>query len=135
MGRGGQRDGAGRPKGSGKFGEPTKAIRLPISLIEQIEALQKQAQESSVEGVMRPVRLTKCALPYYMVSVSAGLPSPGEDYIEGKIDLNRHLIKNPATTFLVRATGESMINAGIHSGDILLVDRSLEPGDRNIVIA
>jgi DNA polymerase V len=70
-----------------------------------------------------------------MVAVAAGLPSPAEDYIEGKIDLNRHLIKNPADTFLVRVTGDSMINAGIHSGDVLVVDRSLEPQTERIVIA
>ncbi|MCG9893620.1 MAG: translesion error-prone DNA polymerase V autoproteolytic subunit [Thermosynechococcaceae cyanobacterium MS004] len=136
MGRGGKRPGGGRPKGSGKFGaEPTKAIRLPISLIEQIEQLQARSQESTVEDVLRPVRTTRYALPFYMVSVAAGFPAPGEDYIEGKIDLNRHLIKNPAATFLVRVTGDSMIEAGIHSGDILLVDRSLQPADQKIVIA
>jgi DNA polymerase V len=70
-----------------------------------------------------------------VVAVSAGFPSPAEDYVEGKIDLNRHLIKNPAATFLVRVTGDSMIGAGIHSGDVLVVDRSLEPTQDRIVIA
>jgi DNA polymerase V len=137
MGRGGKREGVGRPKGSGKFGsEPTKVIRLPISLIEQIERFQARSQESTIEDVvLRPVRTMRCALPFYMVSVAAGFPSPGEDYVEGKIDLNRHLIKNPAATFLVRVTGDSMIEAGIHSGDTLLVDRSLAPADQKIVIA
>jgi DNA polymerase V len=136
MGRGGKRAGVGRPKGSGKFGaEPTKAIRLPISLIEQIERFQARAQETTVEDVLRPARSTRCALPFYMVSVAAGFPSPGEDYVEGKIDLNRHLIKNPIATFLVRVVGDSMIEAGIHSGDTLLVDRSLTPADQKIVIA
>jgi DNA polymerase V len=136
MGRGGKRTGVGRPKGSGKFGsEPTKAVRLPISLIEQIERFQARSQESSVDEVLRPTRSPRCALPFYMVSVAAGFPSPGEDYIEGKIDLNRHLIKNPAASFLVRVVGNSMIEAGIHSGDTLLVDRSLTPADQKIVIA
>jgi DNA polymerase V len=137
MGRGGKREGGGRPKGSGKFGsEPTKAIRLPISLIEQIERFQARSQEPTLEeSVLRPVRTTRCALPFYMVSVAAGLPSAGEDYVEGKIDLNRHLIKNPAATFLVRVAGDSMIEAGIHSGDTLMVDRSLPPTDQKIVIA
>src|SRR5919205_1370652 len=70
-----------------------------------------------------------------MVSVSAGMPTPAEDYIEGRLDLNRHLIKHPTTTFFVRVAGDSMRDAGIHSGDILVVDRSLEPNDANIVIA
>ena len=70
-----------------------------------------------------------------MVPVAAGFPSPAEDYIEGKLDLNRHLIKHPAATFFVRVSGDSMIDAGIHPGDILIVDRSLEPADKKVVIA
>lgn len=135
MPRGGKRSGSGRPKGSGKYSEPTRAIRLPISWIEQIEQWQARSQEQSVESVLRPLRSLKCALPMYMDAVAAGTPTPAEDYIEGKIDLNRHLIKNPTATFLVRATGNSMIDAGIHSGDVLVVDRSLSPTEGRIVIA
>ena len=82
-----------------------------------------------------PDRATKCARPLFMVSVSAGFPSPAEDYIEGRLDLNRHLIKHPAATFFVRVAGDSMIDAGIHPGDILVVDRALEPKDASVVIA
>jgi DNA polymerase V len=71
----------------------------------------------------------------FLASVSAGFPSPAEDYIEGRLDLNRHLIKHPAATFFVRVAGDSMIGAGIHPGDILVVDRALEPQDSNVVIA
>jgi DNA polymerase V len=67
--------------------------------------------------------------------VPAGFPSPAADYEEDKLDLNRHLIKNPAATFFVRVSGDSMEGAGIHHGDLLVVDRSIEPRDRNIVIA
>jgi DNA polymerase V len=74
-------------------------------------------------------------LPLYACSVQAGFPSPADDYVEGKLDLNAHLIKHPTATFFVRAAGESMIGAGIHPGDILVVDRSLEPGHGKIVIA
>jgi DNA polymerase V len=70
-----------------------------------------------------------------MATVPAGFPSPADDYIEGKLDLNAYLIRHPAATFFVRAVGDSMINAGIHSGDLLIVDRALEPTDGNIVIA
>ncbi len=128
------RPGSGRPKGSGKYGEPTKLIRVPESWIMQIEQMQARSHEPTIEVAMRPLRTTRCAIPLYMVSVAAGVPSAAEDYIEGKIDLNRHLIKNPATTFLVTVTGDSMIEAGIHSGDVLVVDRSLEPTDQKIVI-
>jgi DNA polymerase V len=135
MPRGGKRAGSGRAKGSGKFGEPTKPIRLPISLVEQIEQLQQRGLDPNADDVMDLVRATRYALPFYGVAVSAGLPSPAEDYLEGKIDLNQHLVKNPSATFLVRATGDSMIEAGIHSGDVLVVDRSLKPLDQKIVIA
>jgi DNA polymerase V len=135
MPSGGKRSGSGRPKGSGKFGEPTRAIRLPESLIQQLEQMQKKAKESTVTEVNQPLLATEVALPLYMVAVSAGLPSVADDYIEAQIDLNQHLIRNPMATFLVRATGESMIGAGIHSGDVLVVDRSLEPAQNKIVIA
>jgi len=70
-----------------------------------------------------------------MIPVTAGFPSPAEDYIEGKLDLNKHLIKHPSATFFVRVTGDSMIDAGIHPGDILIVDRAIEPDDKKVVVA
>jgi len=78
---------------------------------------------------------TECLRPLVSASVSAGFPSPADDYVEGQLDLNRHLVQHPAATFFVRVTGDSMINAGIHGGDLLIVDRSLEPKDKNVVIA
>ncbi len=74
-------------------------------------------------------------LPLFACAVQAGFPSPADDYMEGKIDLNKHLIRHPTATFFLRATGHSMIKAGIHPGDILVVDRSLEPRHGKIVIA
>jgi DNA polymerase V len=88
-----------------------------------------------VESILWPDRSTQWARPLFLASVSAGFPSPAEDYIEGRLDLNRHLIKHPAATFFVRVAGDSMIGAGIHPGDILVVDRALEPQDSNVVIA
>jgi DNA polymerase V len=88
-----------------------------------------------VETVLWPDRSTKWARPLFLASVSAGFPEPAEDYIEGRLDLNRHLIKHPAATFFVRVAGDSMIGAGIHPGDILVVDRAIEPQDSNVVIA
>jgi DNA polymerase V len=85
--------------------------------------------------VLWPDRSTRWARPLFLASVSAGFPSPAEDYIEGRLDLNRHLIKHPAATFFVRVAGDSMIGAGIHPGDILVVDRALEPQHSNVVIA
>ena len=74
-------------------------------------------------------------MPLFLVPVSAGFPSPAEDYIEGRLDLNQYLIKNPAATFFVKVSGSSMIDAGIHDGDILIVDRSLQAADKKVVIA
>ncbi|MDA1089308.1 MAG: translesion error-prone DNA polymerase V autoproteolytic subunit [Proteobacteria bacterium] len=75
------------------------------------------------------------ALPLYAATVQAGFPSPADDYLEGALDLNEHLIRHPAATFFLRVTGESMTGAGIHSGDLLIVDRSRSPGDGDVVIA
>ena len=91
--------------------------------------------ETKVEIVYKPDRSTKRRQPIFIATVPAGFPSPAADYEEGKLDLNRHLIKNPAATFFVRGTGDSMLKAGIHSGDLLVVDRSIEPKDKKVVIA
>ena len=74
-------------------------------------------------------------IPLLNDSVSAGFPSPADDYTEENIDLNEHLISNPFSTFFLRVKGESMINAGIKDKDLIIVDKSLiaKPGD--IVIA
>ena len=74
-------------------------------------------------------------IPMFFDNISAGFPSPATDYMENKLDLNEHLIKHPAATFIVRASGFSMIEAGIHSGDLLIIDRSITPQNNNIVIA
>lgn len=74
-------------------------------------------------------------LPLFLANVPAGFPSPADDYIDRKLDLNEYLVKHPSATFFVRVEGESMINAGIHCGDVLIVDRALEATDKKIVIA
>jgi len=89
----------------------------------------------SVKAIYRNETSKKLKLPLYLAKVQAGFPSPAEDYIDKKLDLNEHLIKHPAATFFVKVEGSSMINAGIHNGDTLIVDRALEPADKKIVIA
>ncbi len=74
-------------------------------------------------------------LPLFGNRVKAGFPSPAEDYIEDRLDLNEHLIQHPGATFFVRVSGESMIEAGIQDGDTLVVDKSLDARDNDIVIA
>lgn len=75
------------------------------------------------------------APPLFQSEIAAGFPSPAEDEIEQELDLNRHLIKHPAATFFLRVKGNSMLRAGIHDGDIVIVDRSLSPADGKVVIA
>jgi DNA polymerase V len=119
MTRGGKRNGAGRPQGSNLYGEKTRPIRIPIS---------------QVDRVLRFVRERENQLPLYACGVSAGFPSPADDYLEGSLDLNAHLVREPNATFFVRANGESMIGAGIHDGDLLVVDRSARVSDGKVVI-
>jgi DNA polymerase V len=74
-------------------------------------------------------------LPLLASRVSAGFPSPADDHVETQLDLNRYLIKHPAATFFMRVVGDSMQGVGIYSGDLLVVDRSLDPGDGSVVVA
>ena len=76
-----------------------------------------------------------CPLPYFVSPVSAGFPSPADDAIEKSLDLNELLIRHPASSFFLRVEGSSMIGAGIEHGDLLLVDRAVEPTSGRIVIA
>src|SRR5579859_6213556 len=111
---------AGRPVGTGKFGEPTRAIRVPASQVAQILHL---------------VERQFYRLPLYSSSVAAGFPSPAESDKEAELDLNELLIKRPAATFFVRVSGSSMLRAGIHNNDLLIVDKSLPATDGKIVVA
>ena len=77
----------------------------------------------------------KLKLPFYIHKVGAGFPSPATDYIEDDVDLNTHLIKNVPATFIIRVQGKSMTNVGIYDGDLLIVDRSINPKNSSTVIA
>ena len=85
--------------------------------------------------LFQSIQKKQILIPAFLDSVSAGFPSPATDYMENKLDLNEHLIKRPAATFIVKAKGPSMADAGILSGDLLIVDRSITPKNNNIVIA
>ena len=76
----------------------------------------------------------KLLLPFHINKVGAGFPSPATDYTEDEVDLNAHLIKNAPSTFLIRVQGKSMNNIGIRNGDLLVVDRSLNPKNFSTVI-
>lgn len=120
MNHGGKRMGAGRPKGQGRYGTVTKAIRVPEYLVEDVK-------DYSLNGGYK--------IPFFSSKVEAGYPSAAEDHIEDMLDMNSLLIRNPETTFCVRVTGLSMIDAGIYEGDTLIVDSSITPSAGKIVIA
>lgn len=120
MNWGGSRRGAGRPKGQGKYGVVTKPIRVPEDMVSDIENF---------------IKAKGYEIPLYGASVSAGAAMPADNYIEDRVDLHKYLVDNPETTFLVKASGDSMIDAGIYSGDVLVVDRSVKPKHGKVVIA
>ncbi len=98
-------------------------------------SFKKDFNRSGYHEILKADISTKRGQPFYLNAVSAGFPSPADDYMDRSLDLNEHLIANPAATFFVRACGESMIGAGIHDNDILIVDRSLTPVNGSVVIA
>lgn len=119
---GGKRKGAGRKSNSGAYGEKTKPIRIPLSKVDDVYKLLNNDDAPLL-------------LPLYEDKISAGFPSPADDHIEKMLDLNEYLITHPSATFLLRVSGDSMINAGIFDNDILVVDKSLEVKSGKIVIA
>jgi DNA polymerase V len=82
-----------------------------------------------------PAQTLKIDIPLFLSFVEAGFPSPADDYKEKSLDLNEHLIKHPAATIFVKANDDSMIKAGIFHGDLLMVDRSIKPCDKKVVVA
>ena len=149
-GRGGRRPGAGRPVGSGKYGEPTKAVRVPESMVPHLPRMISewrdfQAEQSAILDALQPdnvlffgrskgERSTLVAL--YEAPAAAGwnVNSPDAPPSE-TVDLVRHLSHHPDSSFLVTVRGDSMINAGINDGDLLLVDPQEEESHGRIVLA
>lgn len=80
------------------------------------------------------VGTTELSIPFIENTISAGFPSPAEDYLESGIDLNKELIRHPSTTFFGRVKGDSMCEAGIYEGDILVIDKSLEARNDDIAV-
>ncbi|RXZ42643.1 LexA family protein [Crenobacter cavernae] len=140
MSQGGKRDGAGRKP---RFeGDKTVAVRIPERLRPVLDQwLEDYRQLLSVKSAevsnfrVLSDQLSGLSLPLFASRVPAGFPSPADDLKEAGIDLNAFLVDHPQTTFLVNVRGDSMINAGIHDGDLLLVDRSIEPRPGKVVVA
>lgn len=120
MARGGKRAGAGRPRGKTIYGEPTERIRVPASMVDSIKQFARS-------GGLR--------LPLYSSRVSAGQALPADDTIDECLDLVTYLVDDPDETFMVYASGDSMRDAGIRDGDLLLVNRRLPAAHGKIVVA
>lgn len=122
--RGGSRQGAGRPAGSGRWkGEPTQMMRVPISLKDEVRHV-----------LQHPKRNAYC-LNVFDVFVRAGNPTPLGDETSEKTDVMELLTANPEDSFIVTAHGDSMINVNIHSGDMLVVDSKVQAKEGSIVVA
>lgn len=111
---------AGRPKGTGKYGEKTKSVRLPLSLLGRVDSF---------------VQRRGMVFPFYDCRVQAGFPSPAEDVPCDSLDVASLLVPHPASTFFIKVIGESMHDAGVFPDDVLIVDRSLTPENGDVVVA
>ncbi|MEG9862336.1 MAG: translesion error-prone DNA polymerase V autoproteolytic subunit [Parvularculales bacterium] len=120
MARGGARKGAGRPKGSGKFGEKTVPLRVPASMVSDITAF---------------IEANGYKVPLFSSKVAAGEPLWADDHIAEHIPLSPQMVRDPENTFCVQVDGDSMLDAGIEPDDILVVDKSLPAEHGKIVVA
>lgn len=93
------------------------------------------SQEYKKPHVYSFKELSSLELPLYESRVSAGFPSPADDELDETLDLNRYLVKHPEATFFVRVDGDSMVNVGMYSGDILIVDRAQPVQHNDIIVA
>ena len=145
--RGGKRENAGRPRGQGKFGEPTVTMRIPESqtatIKDFLEALQRKRANTVGDNAVSEVDeffIPKISdqttlLPLFATKVAAGFPSPADDHVEKRLDVSEFLIDHAASTFFVTIKGDSMIDVGLLPGDKVVVDRSRTPNIGDIVLA
>lgn len=135
---GGTRKGAGR---KAAFGEPTKTVRVPQSLVPVVvgylDAMKRTPAAVADRVGLRPIAVLRAAtaVPTLGRQVRAGKPTSGDDYQEDAVDLGKHLVRDPSSTFVMKVDGWSMRDAGIADGDELVVDRGVAPEDGRIVIA
>lgn len=146
---GGKRENAGRPRGQGKFGEPTTTMRIPQSqtaiVKDFLDALQRKRANGNhgtintdveVDDFLIPkINDQPTLLPLFSTKVAAGLPSPADDHVDKSLDVSEFLIDHAASTFFVTIKGESMIDVGLVPGDKVVVDRSKIPVIGDIVLA
>ena len=128
--KGGTRPGAGRPPG-----EPSAIVRLPLPLA----AIAKRMKDGTlragdINAFLDVSRHSAAAVPLMSTVAACGFPSPADDYMDRPLDFNELLVKNPAATFAVRISGESMRDRGMFPGDIAVVDRARSPVSGCIVL-
>lgn len=140
MSHGGKRSGAGRKSSYG--GDKTVALRVPEPLKPVLEDWLRDyrswrtANSAHADDVRTLARqLSELSLPLFANSVPAGSPVAADDLKEDDVDLNARLAPRPGSTFLVTVKGESMLGAGIHDGDLLVVDRAAEARNGKVVVA
>ncbi len=146
--RGGKRENAGRPRGQGKFGEPTTTMRIPKSQTATVKSFLDAFQRKKVnvdsetstidmsELYIPEISEEPTRLPLFSTKVAAGLPSPVEDDdVEKRLDISEYMIDHAESTFFITIMGESMIDVGLLPGDKVVVDRSKTPSMGDIVIA
>ena len=110
-------------------------VRLPLPIAALARRLKSGAlRAGDINEFLDVVQRTKLAVPL-MASTAACFPSPADDYLDSPLDFNELLVSNPAATFAVRISGESMTGAGLFPGDVAVVDRSLTPSNGSIVLA
>lgn len=136
---GGTRRGAGR---KAAYGEPTKTVRVPQSLVpvvlSYLDGLRRAPSAPIFDTpTLRPIATPRAytAVPAFGRRVHAGKPTSGDDYQEDAVDLGKHLVRDPSSTFVIKVNGWSMRDAGIADGDELVVDRGIAAEDGRIVIA
>jgi DNA polymerase V len=95
--------------------------------------MQQRSNSKNLE-LYSALKADHLELPYIESGITAGFPSPAEDFLDTSIDLNRELVRNPSSTFYARAKGESMNDANINNGDLLIIDKSLEPSNGKIAV-
>lgn len=133
------RNPGGRPKGD----EPTKVVRLPVSLADKVKSLANSptlsewptSRAGGTRYYLPPLQLRRVELPLFLSRVRAGFPSPAGDHIEKRLDLNDLCVQHPEATFFVQVEGDSMSRAGINDKDMLVVDRAIDPKPGQIVVA
>ncbi|MHB1099904.1 MAG: LexA family protein [Burkholderiales bacterium] len=136
--RGGHRPGAGKKPGTGAYGEPTRPIRVPESQVPAILdflAACRKKPEMQVDALPIVTDAPRRTIPVMSYRVPAGFPSPADDYVQGRVDLNEHLLLHREASFILRVSGWSMVGAGIFDGDEIIVDRAIDPQDGHVVLA